>query len=209
MRIQHSRWSNLLSAVAAFTALVAISAIETRAANPAPTNDTLELRSPDGRIAVTVNPSGVLTYRVALVKADRAESNATWTNPLGKRRQVRDHPDNLRGQPGIDFFKLVPTVWDETRVLSGTVGDHLVMARRSDNDWFLGALNNDYTRVCATKLDFLGEGKWKMRWWHDVRDSSEKPERIEIEERTVTAGETLNLRLSPGGGAVIQFVPER
>jgi alpha-glucosidase len=122
---------------------------------------------------------------------------------------VCDHPDNLRGQPGLDFLKLVPTVWDETRVLSGAVGEHLVMARRSGGDWFLGALNNDYTRVCSTKLDFLGEGKWKMRWWHDARDSGEKPERIEIEERTVTAGETLNLRLSPGGGAVIQFVPER
>ena len=122
---------------------------------------------------------------------------------------VCDHPDNLRGQPGVDFLKIVPTVWDETRVLSGAVGEHLVMARRSGSDWFLGALNNDYTRVCSTKLDFLGEGKWKMRWWHDARDSSENAGHIEIEERTVTAGETLNLRLSPGGGAVIQFVPER
>jgi alpha-glucosidase len=122
---------------------------------------------------------------------------------------VSDHPDNLRGQPGLDFLKLVPTVWDETRVLSGAVGEHLVMARRSGSNWFLGALNNDYTRVCSTKLDFLGEGKWKMRWWHDARDSSENAAHIEIEERTVTAGETLNLRLSPGGGAVIQFVPER
>ena len=42
-------------------------------------------------------------------------------------------------------------------VLSGAVGEYLVMARRSGADWFLGALNNDYTRVCATKLDFLGE----------------------------------------------------
>ncbi len=121
---------------------------------------------------------------------------------------VSDHPDHLRGQPGLDFLQVVPTVWDETRVLSGTVGEHLVMARRSGNDWFVGALNNDYTRVCSTKLDFLGEGKWKMRWWHDARDSDNNPEHIEIEERTVTAGETLNLRLSPGGGAVVHFVRE-
>jgi len=95
-----------------------------------------------------------------------------------------------------------------TNELIGT-GTTCVPKRRSGSDWFLGALNNDYTRVCSTRLDFLGEGKWKMRWWHDARDSSEKPEHIEIEERTVTVGETLNLRLSPGGGAVIQFVPER
>ena len=121
---------------------------------------------------------------------------------------VSDHPDHLRGQPGLDFLQVVPTVWDETHVLSGVVGEHLVMARRSGTDWFLGALNNDYTRVCSTKLDFLGEGKWKMRWWHDAHDSDANPEHIEIEERPVTAGETLNLRMSPGGGAVIRFVRE-
>ncbi len=88
------------------------------------------------------------------------------------------------------------------------MGEHLVMARRSGNDWFLGALNNDYTRVCSTRLDFLGDGKWKMRWWHDALDSDSNPEHIEIEERSVTAGETLNLRLSPGGGAVMHFERE-
>lgn len=167
-----------------------------------------------------MNPSGALTYRVAVdgvpmlndsrlglrLRAGQPAIFVCYDSPI---MCVCDHPDNLRGQPGTDFLKIVPTIWDETRVLSGAVGEHLVMARRSGNDWFLGALNNDYTRVCSTKLGFLGEGKWKMRWWHDARDSSENAGHIEIEERTVTAGEMLNVRLSPGGGAVIQFVPER
>jgi len=71
---------------------------------------------------------------------------------------VCDHPINLRGQLGIDFLKLVPTVWDDTRVLSGVVGEHLVIARRSGRDWYLGALNNGVTRVRSVKLDFLGAG---------------------------------------------------
>jgi hypothetical protein len=45
-----------------------------------------------------------------------------------------------------------------------------------------------------------------MRWWHDARDSNANPEHLEVEERAVTAGETLDLRLSPGGGAVARFV---
>jgi alpha-glucosidase len=150
--------------------------------------------------------SGVTPTQVQSTRAGQLALFVCYDSPV---MCVCDHPDNLRGQPGIDFLKIVPTVWDETLVLSGVVGDHLVMARRSGSDWFLGALNNDYTRVCNTRLDFLGPGKWKMRWWHDARDSSENPGHIQIEERTVTAGETLNLRLSSGGGAVIQFVPER
>jgi alpha-glucosidase len=120
-----------------------------------------------------------------------------------------DNPIHYRGQPGLDFLKIVPTVWDDTRVLDGAVGEHVVIVRRNGNRWFLGALADSKGRDIPVKLDFLGEGKWKMRWWHDARESGEKPERIEIEERIVTAGETLNLRLSSGGGAVIQFVPER
>jgi alpha-glucosidase len=69
---------------------------------------------------------------------------------------VCDHPENLRGQPGIDFLKLVPTVWDDTRVLSGSVAEYLVIARRSGSDWFLGSMTNRNPRVCSTKLSFLG-----------------------------------------------------
>ena len=120
---------------------------------------------------------------------------------------VSDHPINLRGQPGIDFLKLVPTVWDETRVLSGVVAEHLVIARRSGADWYLGALNNGFTRVRSVKLDFLGAGKWQVRWWHDAADSGENAGHIEIEERIVSADTTLDLRMAPGGGAVARFVP--
>lgn len=56
------------------------------------------------------------------------------------------------------------------------------------------------------RLDFLWPGQWKMRWWHDARDNAEH---VEIEERTVSAGDTLDLRMAPGGGAVARFVPER
>jgi alpha-glucosidase len=120
---------------------------------------------------------------------------------------VCDHPINLRGQPGIDFLKLVPTVWDDTRVLSGVVGEQLVIARRSGRDWYLGALNNGVTRVRSVKLDFLGAGKWRLRWWHDAADSAENAEHLEIEESVVSADTTLDLRLAPGGGAVARFVP--
>ena len=96
---------------------------------------------------------------------------------------VCDHPGNLRGQPGLDFLKIVPTVWDETRVLSGAVGEHLVIARRSGTNWFLGALNNSYSRVRSIKLDFLGAGRWHLRWWHDAPTARKKPSTSSIEER--------------------------
>jgi alpha-glucosidase len=128
-----------------------------------------------------------------------------YDSPIGC---VCENPDFLRGQPGADFLKVVPTVWDETRVVSGAVAEHIVMARRSGADWFVGALTNNNPRRLPLKLDFLGAGRWKVRWWHDADDSAEKAEHIEIEDRVVTSGDTLDLRLAPAGGAVARFVRE-
>jgi alpha-glucosidase len=82
-----------------------------------------------------------------------------------------------------------------------------VIARRSGAEWYLGALNNSYGRVRSVKPDFLeGPGKWHLRWWRDASDSAENAEHLETEERDVSAGDTLDLRMAPGGGAVMRFV---
>lgn len=40
-----------------------------------------------------------------------------------------------------NILKRVPTAWDETRYLAGTPGDHVVLARRSGNTWFVAGIN--------------------------------------------------------------------
>ena len=117
-----------------------------------------------------------------------------------------DQPEDVRGQPGEDFLRVVPTVWDDTRVLSATVGSYLVMARRSGADWYLGTMTNSNERTCTVKLSFLGPGTWTMRWWHDAPDSGSIAEHLEVTERTVTAADSINVRMSAGGGSVARFV---
>jgi alpha-glucosidase len=155
-------------------------------------------RSPD-KFETHVSPTQVQSTR-----AGQLALFVAFDSPV---ECVCDHPVNLRGQPGIDFLKLVPTVWDETRVLSGVVAEHLVIARRSGPDWYLGALNNSYARVRTIKLGFLGPGKWRLRWWHDAPDSADNAEHMAVEERDATAADALDLRMAPAGGAVIRFVP--
>jgi len=84
---------------------------------------------------------------------------------------VCDHPSHIKDQPGADFLKMVPTVWDDTKVLDADVGRHLGMVRRSGKDWFLGALTDQSRRSISIKLDFLGPGKWTMRLWKDAKDA--------------------------------------
>ncbi len=121
---------------------------------------------------------------------------------------VCDHPDHIHDQPGADFLKIVPTVWDDTRVLDGAVGEHLVMARQSGDDWYLGAMTNKEPRELPVKLDFLDGGRWKVKLWHDADGSGTNAKHLEIDEQTVAAGDTLTLRLAPAGGCVAVFERE-
>ncbi|HEY4299467.1 MAG TPA: glycoside hydrolase family 97 protein [Candidatus Didemnitutus sp.] len=147
-----------------------------------------------------VSPTQVMGTRAAQLALF-----VVYDSPIGC---VCDHPDNLRGQPGVDFLRVVPTVWDETHVLSGAVGEQIVMARRSGPKWFVGALTNSDARTIPLKCDFLGSGRWKVRWWHDAAASATDATRIDIEERIVSSADTLDLVLAPAGGAVLELQPE-
>jgi alpha-glucosidase len=118
---------------------------------------------------------------------------------------VCDHPDHYRNQPGADFLKLVPTVWDDTRVLDGAVGEYVLIARQSGDDWFLGALTNSQAREVSVDFGFLAPGEWRMQLWKDGPAADQNAEHLEIEERSVRFGETLRLRLAPAGGCVARL----
>jgi alpha-glucosidase len=118
-----------------------------------------------------------------------------------------DHPSHYKGQPGLDFLKAFPTVWDDTRVLDGAVGEHVVIVRRNGSRWFLGALTDRNARDIPVNLDFLGKGKWKLKLWKDAPDSDTAGEHLVAEERSVTRADVLTLHLAHAGGAVAIFEP--
>jgi alpha-glucosidase len=118
-----------------------------------------------------------------------------------------DHPSHYRDQPGLDFLKIVPTVWDDTRALDGAVGEHVVIVRRHGRQWFLGALTDRQARDIPVKLDFLGPGSWTLRLWKDAPDSGTVSEHLATERRVVTAADELTLHLARAGGAVACFEP--
>ena len=70
------------------------------------------------------------------VMGSRAQELALFVVYWSPLMCVSDDPEHYANQPGLDFLRAVPTVWDETRVLDGAVGEHIVMARRSGKKWF-------------------------------------------------------------------------
>ena len=143
--------------------------------------------------------------KAAQVQGTRAAELALFVAYDSPLCCVCDHPLHYRDQPGADFLKVVPTVWDETRVLDADVAQYIVIVRQSGSDWFLGAITNDKARNIALKLDFLGKGRWKARIWKDAADSQTNAEHLETEDRPVTTSDLLHIHLAPCGGCVARF----
>ena len=117
-----------------------------------------------------------------------------------------DSPANYRWQPGVEFYRALPTVWDESVVLSAEVGKQIVLARRSGERWYLAAMNGDEPLTVRIPLSFLGTGAWTLRSFADGPDSARRPELVVESSRPTKAAETLSVSLVPAGGfaAVLQ-----
>ena len=122
---------------------------------------------------------------------------------------VADYPMAYEAQPGFDFIKLVPTWWDETRVLAGGGGGLLVTARRKGKTWYLGGMSARREHELDLPLTFLGNGRYSARVWKDAPDVEIDPNHLLTETVPVSKGHRLQIRLAMDGGFVAQINPRR
>lgn len=67
-----------------------------------------------------------------------------------------DSPTHYDREPDYTrFVAEIPTVWDETRVLQGEVGEYIVTARRKGNTWYVGGITNWTERDLEIDLSVL------------------------------------------------------
>ncbi|MFT3738091.1 MAG: glycoside hydrolase family 97 N-terminal domain-containing protein [Breznakibacter sp.] len=118
-----------------------------------------------------------------------------------------DGPQHYGGEPEIEFFGQVKTVWDDTKVISGEIGEHAVVARRSGNEWFVGAITNNEARPLSVPLAFLDSGTTYVAHLYEDDDKVKTKTRVGISRFLVTSGQTLNLPLKASGGAALHLVP--
>ena len=120
-----------------------------------------------------------------------------------------DRPENYKGEPELQFFKHVPTVWDETRVVAGQIGSHLIMARRSGEVWFVGVLNAIERRQLKIPLTFLTPGQRYTAEIHaDGDPDGNEPFNVTTRRIPVDSTTVLPTDLAKNGGLAIRIVPE-
>jgi len=179
-----------------------------------------ELASPDGAVTFPFMRmmAGPVDYTPgAMLNATKADFKPINNRPMsqGTRCQqlamyvvyesplqmLADSPSNYRREPEcLSFLSSVPTVWDETRVVSASIGQHILTVRRSGSDWYVGALTNWDARDLVLPLTFLGAGQWEADIFMDGPNADRAGVDYLRELKSVSGQDTLKIHLAPGGG---------
>ena len=144
--------------------------------------------------------------RVKNTKAHQLAMAAVYYSPL-QFMFWYDRPEFYQGEEELEFWKAIPSVWDDSRALDGEIGEYIVQARRSGNDWFVGAMTNTEARTITLTTDFLEPGKKYMLHLYEDDDKLNTRTRVRSTHKKIKAGDKLVLKLKASGGAALHFTP--
>ena len=117
-----------------------------------------------------------------------------------------DSPSNYLSEPECTrFIAEIPTVWDETKALDGKVSDYVVMARRSGNTWYVGAMTDWDARDLEIDLSFLPAGEYTIEVFKDGINADRAARDYKKTVEDFTPGK-LNVHMAPGGGFAAKIV---
>jgi alpha-glucosidase len=171
--------------------------------------------------------AGPLDYTPgAMVNMDRGNFNFQFTRPSSQGTRVHqmalyvifesplqmlaDSPSNyMREQECTDFLVNIPVVWDDLKVLDARIGDYLLLARRSGNEWFVGALTDWNRREMQLDLSFLPAGDYSIEIFCDGVNADRYSQDYRHLKQDVRSGEKMKINMTSGGGWVARINPKQ
>jgi hypothetical protein len=146
------------------------------------------------------------------VRTTLAKQLALYITMYSPLQMAADLTENY--EKHLDAFQFivdVPVDWDDTKIIEAEPGDYLTIARKAKNknDWFVGAITDENSRMLNLSLDFLEPGKkYEATIYRDAEnaDWQTNPEAYVIEKKIVTNKSKLKIPLAKSGGCAISIL---
>lgn len=192
-------------------------------------DDATEMPVNDASIPFLRQVSGPLDYtQGAMNNSTKSSYHAVYDDPMSQGTRAHqlalymvfdapltmlcDTPSNYeREQESTDFITAIPTVWDETKVIDGKIGEYIITARRKGNEWWIGGITDwtprdvtvDFSFIPGIKnarIDAMVDGPNAHRNGRDVTHL-----------RTSSASfdsPVQRIHMAPGGGFAVRITPQ-
>ena len=152
------------------------------------------------------NPDNNSFVHTTLVK--QLALYVTMYSPL---QMAADLPETYNKHlDAFQFIKDVAIDWDETTILEAEPGDYITIARKAKgkNEWFVGGITDENTRVGTVDFSFLPKGKtYEATVYEDGKGAhyETNPQAYAIKKIKVTSKTKLKQQMAPGGGFAISI----
>lgn len=120
---------------------------------------------------------------------------------------IPDIPEYYRKYPDLlKFIASQKMPWQESKTLSGEIGEYIVMARQAtDGVWLVGAATNESPRELDIPLSFLKRGKYEVTIIQDGDNAHylNNREELKTEQKIEKSTDKVHIKLAAGGGACL------
>ena len=120
---------------------------------------------------------------------------------------IPDIPEYYRKYPDLlKFIASQKMPWQESKTLSGEIGEYIVMARQAtDGVWLVGAATNESPRELDIPLSFLKRGKYEVTIIQDGDNAHylNNREELKTRQKIVKSADKVHVKLAAGGGACL------
>jgi alpha-glucosidase len=121
-----------------------------------------------------------------------------------------DSPSLYKAEPELDFWRKIPTVWDDTKVINAQIGAYATVARRSGAQWFVGTINAGERRALKIPLSFLSPGtSYTAHIYSDAAPDGSDRTGVKCVTRDVTSTASIDADLASNGGQAIRLEPTK
>ncbi len=162
----------------------------------------------------------------AMRNATKSDWKAMYSNPFSQGTRahqvanyiVQDSPftmlaDNptsyMENLECTDFITAIPTVFEETKVIDGKMGEYIVTLRQTGNCWFVGGQTDWNPRDYELDFSFLPSAeKFKVTLLKDGVNAGKQAQDYVVETFEVNSGTKKLIHMAPGGGFAVRIDPQ-
>lgn len=160
-----------------------------------------------GSMIVSTNEAFIGRWKNPAPKGTRANQLAMLVVFESGLQTLCESPKILENLPEFEFIKEVPATWDSTIVLEGVIGEYIVIARKKDNNWYIGAMTNWDEREIEIDFGFMDREKYTANIFQDAEDANLRPEGVKVYSTSINRTGTRSFRLARGGGLAMILKP--
>ena len=140
----------------------------------------------------------------------RAHQVALYVLFYSPLQMLCDSPSEYNKYPKtLSFLTSIPTTWDESKPIEAKLGKYVILARCKGEVWYIAGITDNQRNVKIDLSKIIPEGSYTAEIYSDSVNSNRTPQSFNLNVKSVSSSEVIDIAMKNGGGFVIRLTPKK